>query len=43
MLGKVLCMCFDSTGNNIWIGDDKGTLTAFHFDIFTLKLNKTKK
>jgi WD40 repeat protein len=43
VLGRVLCMCFDSTGTNIWIGDDKGTLTAFQFDIFTLKLNKTKK
>lgn len=43
VLGRVLCMCFDSTGTNIWIGDDKGTLTAFQFDVFTLKLNKTKK
>ena len=41
--GRVQCMCFDSVGSNLWIGDDKGTITAFHFDAFTLKLNKTKK
>lgn len=41
--GRVLCMAFDSTGSNVWIGDDKGAISAFHFDIFTLKLNKTKR
>lgn len=41
--GRVLCMTFDSTGSNVWIGDDKGSISAFHFDIFTLKLNKTRK
>lgn len=41
--GRVLCMSFDSTGSNVWIGDDKGSISAFHFDILTLKLNKTKR
>lgn len=41
--GRVLCMAFDSTGSNVWIGDDKGSISAFHFDILTLKLNKTKR
>jgi hypothetical protein len=36
-------MAFDSTGSNVWIGDDKGSISAFHFDILTLKLNKTRK
>jgi WD40 repeat protein len=41
--GRVQCICFDSTGSNLWIGDDKGSIQSFHFDAFTLKLNKTKK
>jgi WD40 repeat protein len=40
---RVLSMCFDSSGFNLWVGDDKGGLTTFHFDIFTLKLSKTRK
>ncbi len=36
-------MAFDSTGSNVWIGDDQGSISAFHFDILTLKLNKTRK
>lgn len=36
-------MCFDSTGSNLWIGDDTGSISSFQFDAFTLKLNKTKK
>ena len=36
-------MCFDSMGTNLWIGDSQGSISAFQFDIFTLKLNKTRK
>jgi WD40 repeat protein len=39
----VLCMCFDSSGFNLWTGDDKGGLATFHFDIFTLKLSKARR
>jgi hypothetical protein len=41
--GRVLCMAFDTTGSNVWIGDDHGSISAFHFDILTLKLNKTRR
>jgi WD40 repeat protein len=40
---RVLSICFDSGGFNLWAGDDKGGITTFHFDIFTLKLSKTRK
>ena len=40
---RVECMCFDSSGTNLWIGDDRGFICAFTFDAFTLKLNKTRK
>lgn len=36
-------MCFDSVGTNVWVGDSSGSISAFQFDIFTLKLNKTRK
>ena len=36
-------MCFDSAGTNLWIGDDKGSISAFQFDAFTLKFTKTRK
>lgn len=36
-------MCFDSTGSNLWVGDDTGSISSFQFNPYTLKLNKTKK
>lgn len=41
--GRVQTMCFDSMGTNLWVGDSSGSIAAFQFDIFTLKLNKTRK
>ena len=41
--GRVQTMCFDSMGTNVWVGDSTGSIAAFQFDIFTLKLNKTRK
>lgn len=41
--GKVVTICFDSTGSNLWIGDDNGSISSFQFDAYTLKLNKSKK
>ncbi|CAF0943058.1 unnamed protein product [Brachionus calyciflorus] len=43
VIGKVQAMCFDSTGSNLWVGDDTGSITSFQFNAYTLKLNKTKK
>lgn len=43
VVGRVETMCFDSAGTNLWIGDDKGTISAFQFDAFTLKFTKTRK
>ena len=40
---RVQCLCFDSSGFNLWVGDDKGGISTFHFDVFTLKLSKTRK
>ncbi|RNA10522.1 WD repeat-containing 13 [Brachionus plicatilis] len=41
--GKVQAMCFDSTGSNLWVGDNNGAVHLFQFNIYNLKLNKTKK
>lgn len=41
--GRVQAICFDSMGTNLWVGDDSGSISAFQFDLFTLKLNKTRK
>lgn len=40
---RVQSMCFDSSGFNLWIGDDKGGISTYGFDVFTLKLSKTRK
>jgi WD repeat-containing protein 13 len=41
--GQVNCICFDSTGQSVWVGDNKGTIQSFQFNMFTLKLTKTRK
>ncbi len=41
--GRAQSMCFDSSGFNLWVGDDKGGISTFHFDLFTLKLTKKRK
>lgn len=43
MFGRVQAMCFDSTGSSLWVGDNNGAVHLFQFNIYTLKLNKTKK
>jgi WD repeat-containing protein 13 len=43
LAGRVLCMCFDSAGLSLWVGDDRGGLSSLHFDIFTVKLSKARR
>jgi len=40
---QVQCMCFDAVGSNLWVGDNKGSINAFHFDMNTLKLTNTRQ
>ena len=41
--GAVLSLAFDSTGTILWIGDEKGGILAFCFDIATGRVQKGKR
>ena len=43
VLGRVLCLCFDSTGHLLWSGDDHGYIFSFLFDVASGKLTKAKR
>ncbi|XP_046864031.1 WD repeat-containing protein 13-like isoform X2 [Xenia sp. Carnegie-2017] len=41
--GAVLSLAFESTGTILWIGDEKGCILSFCFDIATGRLQKGKR
>ena len=43
MMGKVLSLCFDTSGHVLWAGDDRGHVFSFLFDLASGKINKAKK
>ena len=43
VMGKVHALCFDTSGQVLWSGDDRGFVISFVFDMATGKINKAKK
>ncbi|CAH1794227.1 unnamed protein product [Owenia fusiformis] len=41
--GKALCLAFHTAGRILWVGDDKGFIYSFIFNIATGKISKAKK
>ena len=34
----ILCLCFDTTGQTLWVGDSKGFIWTFHFELKSCRL-----
>ena len=43
VLGRVLCLTFDSMGRMLWTGDDTGNVFSFVTDIATGRLTKARR
>ncbi|XP_054718052.1 WD repeat-containing protein 13-like [Uloborus diversus] len=41
--GSILSIVFDSSGKLLWVGDDKGYIVSYLFDLHTGRLTKGKK
>ena len=43
LVGRVLCVTFDTVGKLLWAGDDRGHIFSFLFDVASGKLTKEKR
>jgi len=43
LVGRVLCLTFDTVGKLLWAGDDRGFIFSFLFDVASGKLTKEKR
>jgi hypothetical protein len=43
VLGRALCLTFDSMGRLLWVGDDTGNVFSFMTDIATGRLTKARR
>lgn len=41
--GGALCLTFDSSGSQLWVGDSKGSIYLFELDIIAGKLQRSKR